>query len=85
MKALLLALVITLLPVKASVPTLTRLGAEKYRVTNPLFAPVVITVECVGGYEPVQVNVPAGTSLDLEIVQPSGHAAMCVLASWVRA
>jgi hypothetical protein len=83
-KSLILALVIMLVPVKATVPTLKRLAAERYQAINPLLVPVTMTIECFGDYEPVKVIVPAGVSQELEIRQPGGYAAMCVLASWVR-
>ncbi len=90
---LLLALVITLVPVALTEPKLKYVsrgeGACRYEITNPLLYTVAVTIDCGAEYQPYTLNVSPRTREAL-CIKDSGagqgeNIVVCAISSWKRA
>lgn len=77
---LLLVTSITLTVAQPTKPELRRIdGSARYTAYNPLRTPILMSIACLGDFEKIDLPLAAGTSLQLEIKQPSGYAASCFM------
>ena len=77
---------ITTIILNASVPKEPVLRSQEghYLAINPLASKVELTITCSGDYEPVLLEMLPRTQQELEIKQPNGFAASCLLDSYRR-
>lgn len=83
MKALLLGIVLTLSPKIQKEPRWKYLDLRgNYRITNPLHRPVHITIDCGADWNPFHLDVPAATSLEIQVNGPDAETAVCIMTDW---
>jgi hypothetical protein len=84
-KGLVIAVALTLHPRVQKEPRLKYLDFRgNYRIENPLRRPVRVTLECGEDWAPVNVEVPAGVALEIQVKGPDAEEPNCFMAGWRR-